>query len=180
VSASGPPHPNCINFSTWQGKKLMQLRDGRTGDAVAVVGLWTQGYVTEGEGGRVEPYVAADFDETVRRGRVFVAECEGELVGVVALFAPDTPDLTVARDDEAELSRLVVAPSARGRRVGATLVRRCVELAQAEGWPAIALWSREYQVAAHHLYESLGFHRLPDRNTIDETGHARLVFVLTL
>jgi ribosomal protein S18 acetylase RimI-like enzyme len=144
------------------------------------VALWTQGYVAEGEGGRVEPYVEEDFHETARRGRVFVAEIEGEVVGVVALFAPGTPELAVAASSEAELSRLVVAASARRHDIGRALVRCCIELAQAEGWPAIALWSRAYQVAAHRLYESIGFHRLPDRDSVDESGHARLVFGLEL
>lgn len=154
----------------------MQFRDAKADDAEAVVTLWTQGYVTEGEGGRTAPYAEADFAETVKRARVFVAEQGGAVVGVVALSAPGTPGQAVAQDDEAELSRLVVATAARRRGIGRALAIHCEELARAEGWGAIALWSRHYQRAAHRLYESLDYRRAPERDTVDETGFARLVF----
>ena len=57
---------------------------------------------------------------------------------------------------------------------------RCAELARAKGWPAIALWSRPYQTAAHRLYGSLGYERASERDTVDETGFGRLVFRLSL
>lgn len=158
----------------------MQLRKAEDGDAAVVVTLWTQGYVMEGEGGRVEPYVEEDFHETARRGSVFVAEHGGELVGVVALFAPDAPSRAVAREAEAELARLVVASDIRRQGVGRALAERCAELARDEGCSAIALWSRPYQTAAHRLYKSLGYVRAPERDSIDETGFGRLVFRLEL
>lgn len=142
--------------------------------------LWTQAYVTEGLGGRSEPYAAAEFTATLARGTVLVAERQGSVLGVVALLAPSAKGRAVARDGEAELARLAVAPSARRSGVGRALVLRCEELARAEDWPAIALWSREHQTAAHRLYESLGFRRVPERDTTDETGHDRLVFHLDL
>ena len=172
--------PNCIKFPTCQSGNLMQLRRAEESDAAAVVALWTQGYVTEGEGGRIEPYVEDDFRETARRGRVLVVELDGVVVGVVALLAPSAPGRAVARRGEAELVRLVVSPSTRRRGVGRALTRRCAQIARQEGWPAIALWSREYQTAAHRLYESLGYERRPERDDTDATGHARLVFRLLI
>ena len=47
------------------------------------------------------------------------------------------------------------------------------------GAEAIALWSRPYQTAAHALYESLGYRRLPERDEDDREGR-RLVFRLDL
>jgi len=155
------------------------IRAASERDADAVVALWTAAYFTEGKGGRAGPYARPDFDRTVGKGPVLVAESDGEVVGVVALIPPGEGG-AVARPDEAELSRLTVAAGERRRGVGHALVNRCTELAHAEGWPAIALWSREYQTAAHRLYESLGYERRPDRDTIDETGHSRLVFRLAL
>jgi ribosomal protein S18 acetylase RimI-like enzyme len=157
-----------------------QLREAGAADAEAVVSLWTRGYVTEGEGGRTEPYAEDDFQATARRGRLLVAERGGEVVGVVALLAPGAPGLAVARGNEAELARLVVAPVARRLGIGRELVRACERIAREHGWPAIVLWSREYQTAAHRLYESLDYERQPERDETDETGHARLVFRLTL
>ncbi len=72
--------------------------------------------------------------------------------------------------------------TARARRggVGRTLAERCEVLAREAGWSAIALWSRRYQTAAHRVYESLGYRRVPERDSIDASGHERLVFRLGL
>jgi ribosomal protein S18 acetylase RimI-like enzyme len=156
------------------------IREASGRDAGAIINLWTEAYVTEGEGGRALPYSEADFLETASHGRVFVAERDGAVAGVVALAAPGTPQRVVARADEAELSRLVVSASARELGVGRALVVHCDELASAAGWSAIALWSRRYQTAAHRLYESLGYERAPERDRTDESGHERLVFRLAL
>ncbi|HVY78626.1 MAG TPA: GNAT family N-acetyltransferase [Solirubrobacterales bacterium] len=159
----------------------MQLRKAEVRDAGAVVALWTEAYFREGEGGRETPYVRSDFDATAAAAAHFlVAERGGELVGVVALLAPGEPSRAVATAAEAELARLVVAAPARRRGVGHALVARCTELARAEGWEAIALWSRPCQTAGHRLYESLGYARAPERDRVDGTGFARLVFRLEL
>lgn len=156
------------------------IRGANAADADAIVDLWTNAYVTEGEGGRTDPYSEADFFETAQRSQVFVAEQEGTVIGVVALTSAGTPGCAVARPDEAELSRLVVSASARRLGVGRALVGRCHELARASGWSAIALWSRSYQTAAHRLYESLGYERAPERDETDKSGYERLVFRLAL
>lgn len=160
--------------------KAELIRDASERDARAITDLWTGAYVTEGEGGRVVPYTEADFFETARHSQVFAAERDGVVIGVLALSAPDAPGRAVARADEAELSRLVVAASARRLGIAQALVGHCHELARAAGWSAIALWSRRYQVAAHRLYESLGYERVPERDQTDASGHERLVFRLGL
>lgn len=156
------------------------IREARDGDVGAIVSLWTEAYVAEGEGGRTAPYVEADFAETVRRGKVLVAERDGTVIGVVALSAPGTPGQAVARGGEAELSRLVVVASARRAGIGRDLMVHCEQIARTARWSAIALWSRPYQVAAHRLYESLGYQRAPERDEVDESGHGRLIFRLAL
>lgn len=163
-----------------QAQRDFSIRSATNDDSSAVRELWTQAYVTEGEGGRDDPYTEAEFAETAEPGEVFVAEREGEVVGVVALLPPGGGDLVVAVDGEAELARLVVGSGARRHGIGRALAQRCAELTRAEGWPAIALWSRPYQTAGHRLYESLGYTRLPERDSVDETGHGRLVFRLSL
>lgn len=111
---------------------------------------------------------------------VSVAEREGLVVGVVALFAPGAPGRAVGGADEAELSRLAVASTARRRGIGRALACHCEEQARAADWNAIVLWSRLYQAEAHRLYESLGYRRAAERDSVDESGHARLVFRLAL
>lgn len=159
----------------------MQLRKAETSDAAAVMALWTGAYFTEGEGGRDRPYERAEFEATAATAaHLLVAERGGRAVGVVALLGPGAPGVAVAKAGEAELCRLAVAPGARRLGTGRALAERCEQLARDGGWSAIALWSREYQRAAHRLYESLGYERRPGRDETDETGHSRLVFRLDL
>lgn len=155
------------------------IRAARAEDADAVTALWTEAYFREGEGGRDTPYSRSDFEQTeAAAAHLLVAERDGALVGVVALLAPDEPTRAIALEGEAELARLVVGSAARRQGLGRALADRCTELARSEGWPAISLWSRPYQRAAHRLYESLGYRRQPDRDSTDETGFDRLVFRL--
>jgi ribosomal protein S18 acetylase RimI-like enzyme len=169
-----PPYPG-------KGAPEAVLRKARDEDAEAVVALWTEAYFSEGEGGRDTPYDRAEFDATAAAAaHLLVAERDGEAVGVVALLAPDEPSRAVAVEGEAELARLVVGSGERRQGIGRALVERCAELAREEGWPAIALWSRPYQTAGHRLYESLGYSRLPERDSVDETGFGRFVFRLSL
>ena len=157
------------------------IRAAADKDAEAIVALWTEAYFSEGEGGRDAPYARSDFEETAAvAARFLVAEIDDAVVGVVALLAPDEPTRAVALEDEAELTRLVVSAAARRQGIGRALANRCTELAQSEGWRAISLWSRPYQRAGHHLYESLGYRRQPERDSTDETGFGRLVFRLEL
>lgn len=157
------------------------IRAATAEDAEAIAALWTEAYFSEGEGGRDTPYSRSDFDETeAAAAHLLVAERNGAVVGIVALLAPDEPTRAVALDDEAELARLVVSSAARRQGIGRALVERCAELARSEDWPAISLWSRPYQRAGHHLYESLGYQRQPERDSTDETGFGRLVFRLEL
>jgi ribosomal protein S18 acetylase RimI-like enzyme len=155
------------------------IRAATERDAEAVTALWTEAYFTEGEGARQAPYARSDFDDTAAAAaHLIVAELNGVVVGAVALLAPDEPSRAVARAGEAELARLVVSTAARGQGVGRALADHCAELARGHGWQAIALWSRPYQRAGHHLYESLGYRREPERDSVDETGFKRLVFRL--
>jgi RimJ/RimL family protein N-acetyltransferase len=152
------------------------IRLANVEDAGAIVALWTEAYVTEGAGGRDEPYADADFADFAGRGEVFVADSSGEIVGVVALLPPGAVGRAVAADREAELARLAVVPAARRAGIGRALVDRCERRAREAGWEAIALWSRRYQDAAHRLYEASGYSRAPERDSVDATGHERVVF----
>jgi ribosomal protein S18 acetylase RimI-like enzyme len=64
--------------------------------------------------------------------------------------------------------------------IGRALTRFCERRARVAGWEGIVLWSRPAQIEAHRLYESLGYLRVPERDSVDETGQSRLVFRLEL
>lgn len=143
--------------------------------------LWTQAYSGRGDGeGRVDPYDPAELATSAADGVVSVVEAEGgRVIGAIVFRPPDSGGHGVAGEGEAEQSRLAVAETARGRGTGRALSELCIAQARGVGARAIVLWSRPYQVPAHHLYESLGYRRAPERDARDADGR-RLVFVLEL
>ena len=58
-----------------------------------------------------------------------------------------------------EVRLLAVAPSARGRGVGAALMRACIERARAASAAALTLHTTDFMEAAMRLYGRLGFAR---------------------
>jgi ribosomal protein S18 acetylase RimI-like enzyme len=158
----------------------MRVREADERDAAAVAGLWTEAYADPGPEGRREPYALREYFAVAAEAEVTVVEEDGgEIVAVVAVFAPGAPGSSVAGDGEAELARLAVAESARRRGIGRALVEAAGTRARELGAERVALWSRPYQSDAHRLYGSLGYRRAPDRDAEDADGR-RLVFLLDL
>lgn len=93
-----------------------------------------------------------------------VAVQDGELVGSVMLFPPDTQSYgdAGARASVPELRMLAVAPSARGQGVGQALVEECVRRARRAGATALGLHTSVSLHAAICLYERMGFVRAPE------------------
>ncbi|WP_377269463.1 GNAT family N-acetyltransferase [Peterkaempfera sp. SMS 1(5)a] len=89
---------------------------------------------------------------------------EGTLLGCVTFALPGTPWAEVAREDEAEIRMLAVAPEARGRGAGEALVRAAMARARAHGLPRMAFSTQRSMHSAHRLYERLGFRHTPDRD----------------
>jgi ribosomal protein S18 acetylase RimI-like enzyme len=159
----------------------MRIRAAKEADAVRAAEIWTDAYTDQNPAeGRTEPYGEGELAEAAEVANVLVAEDDrGEMIGIVALVSASEPRGVVARAGEAELARLAIASTARGRGVGRALAEHVVALARTEGAGEMALWSRPYQVEAHSLYESLGFCRTPERDGRDPLG-GRWVFTLDL
>jgi ribosomal protein S18 acetylase RimI-like enzyme len=155
----------------------MRIREAQEGDAGRAAELWTEAYSAQNPyEGRRKPYDEGELSAAMAAATVLVAEGEaGEVIGIVALVPPDAPRGAVARNGEAELSRLAIATAARRRGVGRALVVRVLELAGELAAENVVLWSRPYQVEAHSLYESLWFRHAPGRDGRDPDGR-RWVF----
>jgi predicted N-acetyltransferase YhbS len=154
------------------------IAPARPGDEGDVVAIWTEAFMTGHPEGVTAPYSRLDFDDTDEVATVLVARDGDQVVGTISLFDPTHEGIN--RPGEGELARLAVARSARGRRIGRTLVERVHELARERGDRAMVLWSGRHQEDGHRLYESLGYVRAPERDTVGEGGRERLVFVKEL
>ncbi len=96
------------------------------------------------------PWSLNAFTETVEKSnfRYFVAEEAGEILGYCGfLFVLD----------EAEIPNVCVKESARCRGVGKQMMTVLIEEAKKLGMAVLYLEVRESNVAARHLYQSLGF-----------------------
>jgi GNAT superfamily N-acetyltransferase len=130
-------------------------RLGRPGDLGWVVMAHGEVYAEEfGWNTEFEALVArivADYSAGHDPGReaAWIAEVDGERVGCVFVVAKDT--------DTAQLRILLVAPSGRGRHLGARLVSEVIDFARAAGYRRMTLWTNDPLAAARHVYLAAGF-----------------------
>lgn len=122
------------------------------------------------------PYVAQLRDAPARaRDAVLLMAVDGDsgegaAVGTLTVVPPATPFSEIARDEEWELRMLAVSPLARGRGLGEQLTLAGLEYAIEHGAQRVVLSTMETMLAAHRLYERLGFSRLPDRDWVVYDG----------
>jgi predicted N-acetyltransferase YhbS len=95
-----------------------------------------------------------------------VAERGGALVGSVMLYPAAVQSYGGALTDSAwpELRLLAVSPVARGQGVGAALVEECLRRARRSGASTLGLHTSESMRAAMHMYERMGFVRVPEHD----------------
>ena len=92
------------------------------------------------------------------------AEDPEDILGTVVYAAPGSPWQDLASGADAEFRMLATTPSARGRGVGEALVRACIDRAKRAAAPSIVLSTGPEMLAAHRLYERIGFVRAPERD----------------
>jgi len=93
------------------------------------------------------------------REAAWIAELDGRRVGCVFCVRED--------DVTARLRILLVDPVARGQRLGARLVRACMEFARQAGYERMVLWTNDPLAAARAIYLAEGF-----RLTAEEPHHS--------
>ncbi|XP_030596131.1 N-acetylaspartate synthetase-like [Archocentrus centrarchus] len=82
----------------------------------------------------------------------WVAVLEGEVVGIVAAVGQQE-----VSGGAVVLQRMCVEQRHRKRGVGVALGRKVLEFAAHRGYSSVILGTTAYALAAHHLYQSLGF-----------------------
>lgn len=86
----------------------------------------------------------------------FVCEYEETIVGM-AFFIPHGNPFLYFPSEWSYIRYVGVDPSFSGRGIGKTLTRFCIQKAKETGEQTLALHTSEFQNAARHIYESLGF-----------------------
>lgn len=102
------------------------------------------------------------------------------LLGSVATPRAGRTISDLARPGELDFRLLGVDPAARGRGIGRLLTEHVVALAAARGLTRVVMNSGPQMVGAHRLYLSLGFERLPERETRVVEAGTLLAFGLDL
>jgi GNAT superfamily N-acetyltransferase len=92
---------------------------------------------------------------------VAVAEAGELLGGVTYVSGPDDPYSEELREGEAGIRMLAVDPARQGRGIGRALTEWCLDRARAAGRVRVVLHTGAFMPAAVHLYEGMGFRRLP-------------------
>ena len=137
------------------------VRPARPDDHPAVAELTAGVYRGEGYSSASYEPALRDVASRAASATVLVAEVDGRLAGAVTVATRGGEWAEQAAPGEAVIRMLVVRADARGAGVGEALVRASLERARADGCTLVRLSSQEDMLAAHRLYERLGFVRTP-------------------
>jgi ribosomal protein S18 acetylase RimI-like enzyme len=158
------------------------VREARESELAEIGEVTAQVYADEGSVG--PEYLAVLRDARARweapATKLLVAMDDGTdgLLGAVVYVSPGSPLADLAVGNEAEFRMLAVLTPARGRGVGETLVRACIDRAKQAGHPRIVLSTGPEMRAAHRLYERMGFRRALDRDWSPRAGIELLAYVM--
>lgn len=106
---------------------------------------------------------------------VLVARLDGRPVGHAAVVLGPSPMSDHAAPDESSLRMVAVLPSVQGRGVGRALVEEAMAVARRAGRTSMRLYTQPMMKAAQHIYESLGFRRVPERDAYIARHEMQLV-----
>jgi ribosomal protein S18 acetylase RimI-like enzyme len=146
----------------------------------ALFDLLTRAYV---QGGFTEADVALRAFEpaAVRaRGSIFyVPNTDGSIAAIVVAVSAASPARRLAKPGEAELHLLATSPHQRRRGLGRAVVAAALSKLRRDGCTRVLLWTQPTMHAAHRLYGSVGFERVPSLD-FARAGRGFLVYDLRL
>ncbi|MCP2263446.1 GNAT family N-acetyltransferase [Promicromonospora thailandica] len=176
----------------------IEVRDAHAGEYVAIGEIVTAAFAADGQLGTdgSTPYAAVLRDVAGRaaHAQIIAALDGGVVVGGVTFVPHGGPMADLAREGEAEIRMLGVAPDAQGRGAGTALVRECLARATVprpvgagagtppgeRGTRRVVLSTNTIAHGSHRLYERLGFVREPARDWTPVPGVDLLCYVLEL
>ena len=124
-------------------------------------------YVERMGGQRPAP-MDADYAEVVAGTEAWVAETDGDVIGLLVL---------IGQGDGMLLDNVAVLPSQQGRGAGRALLTLAEEQARAGGYERISLYTNKAMLNNQELYERIGY---VETHRADEHGFARVFYEKTL
>lgn len=143
---------------------MVTVRPATPQDFAAIRELTCAAYVQSGHVAPESPYAQDLADIISREAGLYVAEVDGRIVGSVNIAPPGSEMAQVAYDDEGEFRMLAVDPAHQGRGIGRALVQHILEVARGQGLGGVAITTMPSMTAAQAMYETMGFHRAPERD----------------
>lgn len=140
----------------------IEVRRARPDEHAVVAELSARVYLDEGWADQSYVPVLRDVDARAREATVLVAVDDGRVVGAVTVATRGGRYAEQAGPGEAVVRMLVTDPAERGRGTGLALLQACLDTAAADGCARVLLSTQPEMVAAHRLYDRLGFVRRPD------------------
>lgn len=109
-------------------------------------------------GKTIFPYPALSAFLETGEGTIFAAETDGEIVGFVAIIVRNAPDLPILQPRRmGVIDSVGVAPQAREQGIGRALMEKAHAWAKTQGATSVELNVYEFNQAARHLYETMGY-----------------------
>lgn len=105
------------------------------------------------------------YTELLKIASCFVCEYESNIVGSAFLIPHGNP-YKWFESDWAYIRLVGVHPRLQGNGIGKWLTQMCIEEAKVLGEKTIALHTSEFQNAARHIYEGLGFVKIKELDLI--------------
>lgn len=145
------------------------IRDSKEEELAFIREMRLQAYeehapkISEAHWNALKQSILSDADSKPGIERM-VAEIDGEIVGSVALFAPDKQvyeGLLDGEQDYPELRMLAISQKARGKGVATALINECMKRTKEKGFTEMGLHTADFMENAITLYTHLGFERLP-------------------
>ena len=108
--------------------------------------------------------ILADAEDRAERAELYIAELAGRIVGTVTVAEHGTPYAEISQSGELEFRMLAVDPEMSGRGIGSALVEFVAGEARRRGHQRVVISVVRGNASAEHLYERLGFVRVPARD----------------
>ncbi len=146
---------------------IVRVRPAVPGEFPAVARLTVAAYEADGQEPAATGYdaVLSDVGSRAESGEVLVAvDGDDRVLGAVTFVRSGSAYAQLCGPGEAEFRMLAVDPGAQRRGVATALVRACLAHAAELHCESVIICSRDVAVAAHRLYERMGFVRVPERD----------------